>query len=254
MTSENVIRAVIFDIGGVVIGSPVVGVTKFEKLHHLPPHYLNALITAHGENGSFQRLERGELSMEEFLNQFTKEMSQVKLGNRAYEKYCQRFGQPCPPLPKSLNIDGREMWSTMMAESTRADPIMVEAIRRLRNDGRYKVVALTNNWVTNSSSGPDASYLITLFDAYFESSVVGLRKPDPAFFLYALDKLGIQRDQAGSVIFLDDIGHNLKSAKNLGFRTIRVLPSKSIEAVRELGQMVEMELIKAETSTLSARL
>ena len=77
------IRAVLFDIGGVVVGSPIVGISRFERKLHLPPcvailsnvaeprsNYLNALVTAHGREGAFQRLERGELDIAAFLPLF----------------------------------------------------------------------------------------------------------------------------------------------------------------------------------------
>lgn len=50
------------------------------------------------------------------------------------------------------------------------------------------------------------------------------RKPDPEFYKHALDLLKVQ---ASDVVFLDDIGPNLKSAQKLGITTIRKSPSAS---------------------------
>lgn len=44
------------------------------------------------------------------------------------------------------------------------------------------------------------------------------RKPDPEFYKHALDLLKVQ---ASEVVFLDDIGPNLKAAQKLGITTIR---------------------------------
>lgn len=76
-----------------------------------------------------------------------------------------------------------------------------------------------------------------MFDVVVESSVVGLRKPDPRIYLLACDKLGVRPDQC---VFLDDIGVNLKSAQQVGMATIRV-PLEDVgglQALRELEAVV----------------
>lgn len=68
------------------------------------------------------------------------------------------------------------------------------------------MAALTNNFILPEGPGgidsPPKDFL-SFFDEYIESSVVGLRKPDPKFFQYALDKLKVIPQE---VVFLDDIG------------------------------------------------
>lgn len=233
------IRAVLFDIGGVVVGSPIVGISRFERKLKLPVNYLNALVTAHGREGAFQRLERGELAMADFLPLFGQQMSDVELGNQAYRVYLKRSGRDCPDLPTSLQIDGADLWGEMMAEVHNVDQIIVHAIERLRARGLV-VAALTNNWAAaEDEAAPDARMLREMFDHYIESSVVGLRKPDPAIFQHTLDLLGVKGSETA---FLDDIGLNLKSAATLGIRGVRVLPGKSEAAVRELEQLVGFPL------------
>ncbi|GAA6024715.1 hypothetical protein JCM10207_002806, partial [Rhodosporidiobolus poonsookiae] len=101
-------RAIIFDIGGVVVGSPVAAISRYETQHSLPTHWLNASITAAGEQGAFQRLERGEIGMDEFYRRFGDELSDVERGNAAYRGYCRRVGIECPELPTAVRIDGKE--------------------------------------------------------------------------------------------------------------------------------------------------
>lgn len=122
------IKCVLFDIGGVCVLSPVTGVHAAEKLWGLPPNYINVHITAQGHGGAFQRLERGELPLDEFYRQFGTELSNVESGNRAYRAHCHRIGKgelayllarrvvtvdvthtECPTLPTSLTIDGKEV-------------------------------------------------------------------------------------------------------------------------------------------------
>ncbi|GAA5841449.1 hypothetical protein JCM5353_007273 [Sporobolomyces roseus] len=266
------IKAVIFDIGGVVVGSPVAAISRAEKMWNLPPHYLNALITAYGDQGAFQRLERGELVIEEFYKAFGEQLSNVERGNKAYQVYCKRAGIDCPKLPQNLKIDGKELWSLMMDPATEPDPLVVTAINRLRAADRFKIAALTNNFAPSSgvperyrstgsyrpvtteelrkslraaaadsdAKGAGDNLLKSMFNEYIESCVEGLRKPDPKFFQLAIDKLGVKAEEA---IFLDDIGHNLSTAQKLGIRTIRVVHGRSEEAVKELERVVELDLL-----------
>ena len=94
---------------------------------------------------------------------------------------------------------------------------MLEAVRRIRSAG-LKTAALTNNWEREGAE--DASReLRPHFDAFVESSVVGLRKPDPRIYELVCDKVGVR---PAAAIFLDDIGSNLKTARRLGMATIKV--------------------------------
>lgn len=96
--------------GGVVVGSPIVGAGEAEKLWGLPLHYINAHITYQGEEkGAFQRLERGELALDDFYRQFGEQLSNVETGNLSYRAYCKKAGIPCPELPTKLSIDGKEV-------------------------------------------------------------------------------------------------------------------------------------------------
>ncbi|GAA5892178.1 hypothetical protein JCM8208_001465 [Rhodotorula glutinis] len=268
-----VIRAVIFDIGGVVVGSPVAAITEAEKRWGLPSHWINAAITAMGDDGPFQRFERSEISQDDFYRDFGTRLSDVDSGNKAYRVYCKRARIECPPLPTQVRIDGKELWGMMMAPALEPDELVVNAINRLRASKWYKVAALTNNFaplgVTPSRAPASPPYsrpttaaqlraalkqtaeegeettgagndaMRGMFDEYIESAVEGLRKPDPAFFRLALDRVGVKPDEA---VFLDDIGHNLAAARTLGMHTIRVQHGKSHEAIAELEKLLGMDL------------
>jgi len=120
---------------------------------------------------------------------------------------------------------------------------MLEAIRRIRARG-LPVAALTNNWVTEAP-GPASpreaatrSRLAAHFDVFVESAVVGLRKPDPRIYALVCEKLGLAPPR---VAFLDDIGRNLKPARELGMATIKV--DDPDQALRELGALLGLDLI-----------
>ena len=100
---------------------------------------------------------------------------------------------------------------------------MLEALRLLREAG-LALAALTNNW---KSDGQDRYQLRPLFDHYFESSVIGLRKPDPEIYRHALRAMKVE---ASETVFLDDIGSNLKTARALGVTTIKVVtPDQALD-------------------------
>ena len=71
------------------------------------------------------------------------------------------------------------------------------------------------------------------FDYIIESKELGIRKPDVEFYLKALEISGADPKKT---IFLDDLGINLKPAKELGMTTIKVLDSD--QALKELGNLV----------------
>lgn len=84
--------------------------------------------------------------------------------------------------------------------------------------GRFITAALTNNSETAQDQNKTSDSLREIFDYFIESKVVGLRKPDPKFYLHACKTIGVEPHET---IFLDDIGMNLRAAKKLGMNTIR---------------------------------
>jgi putative hydrolase of the HAD superfamily len=185
-------RAVIFDVGGVLVGSPLDAIARFEREQGLPEGFVNRVVITRGLSGAWARLERGELTLEEFYP--------------AFDRECLAAGHGLSTRDMMARID----------EVTVPRPAFFEAIRRIRKNG-LRTAALTNNWIRD---GTENHELRALFDAFIESSVVGLRKPDPAIYRLACRKLEVQPQQA---VFLDDIGANLKPARELGMTTIRVV-------------------------------
>ncbi|KAI9352502.1 epoxide hydrolase [Zopfochytrium polystomum] len=234
------VKAVIFDLGGVVVHSPLEGIRTYERKVGLPQNFLNE----RGASGSFQRLERRELTLAEFYPLFSSELSEPRNWD-VYYQYLLKRGVKELPTPKHIQIDGEELFRTMMKMSETPDLLVVEAIKRLRASKRYKLAALTNNVDFGDSDilGPPNVELVSLFDHFIESSVVGMRKPDPQFYLFACKELGVQPTEA---IFLDDIGVNLKAAQDLGMKTIRVFVGKSRLAIEELSRLVDIDLIGGE--------
>ena len=76
-----------------------------------------------------------------------------------------------------------------------------------------------------------------LFDVVVESSKVGLRKPDPDFYRLACRMAAVEPSE---VVFLDDLGVNLKPARAMGMTTLKVTDAR--EALAELGELLGLDL------------
>ncbi|KAG8878230.1 hypothetical protein FRB97_002688 [Tulasnella sp. 331] len=258
------LRAVFFDIGGVVVKSPLLAIFDFEKQLGLPPSYLNVQISRQGAQGAWARFERGEMDPFSFYEVWGKELSDTVKGNKWYREYCEQKKIPCPPLPSAysyVKVDGRELFGLMMRGGT-YDFKVVDAIRAIKATGRWKVIALTNNYHRpfdellaknpevakremeflgwNVSGGPASQDLKDMFDDFVDSSEVGSRKPEPPFYLHACEKHGLKPSE---IIFLDDLGVNLKTGKELGMETIHVPIGKSEVALEKLQERLGIQLL-----------
>lgn len=95
-----------------------------------------------------------------------------------------------------------------------------------------------------------------LFDVFVSSAHVGMRKPEQRIYDFALEevkRIGKERGleiEAGDVVFLDDIGQNLRMARERGMRTIKVSLGKSDVALKELEEEVGMSLRNGKGSKL----
>ena len=73
---------------------------------------------------------------------------------------------------------------------------------------------------------------MALFDQVVESSIEGIRKPNPAIYTITCERLGVAPQKA---VFIDDLGINLKPARALGMQTIKVLhEEQAIEALYDV--------------------
>ena len=205
------VQAVIFDLGGVVLGSPLHAIAAYERDHGIPAGFINRVVVDTGPEGAWSRLERGLLDLEAFVP--------------AFEADCGRAGR---------RIDARALFGRM-AEAAQPRPAMLDAIRTIRARG-LRAAALTNNWASESRDDGTRA-LRDDFDLFFESSVLGLQKPDPRIYQHACRELGIPPSAA---VFLDDIGRNLKTARQLGMTTIKVESPE--QTLAELEQVLGFPL------------
>ena len=199
-------RAVIFDLGGVVLESPMKAITAFEQRHGIPSGTINQVVVSSGNEGAWARHERGEISTPAFLEAFRDEFVDI-----------------------DVDLDAIELMVDIDA-SIRIRPEMLRAVDRLRRGG-VKVAALTNNW---TPFGPDG--LARHFDVVVESVVEGTRKPEPRIYEICLERLGVDPVDC---VMLDDLGPNLKPARDLGMKTIKV--TSSDQAIARLSEFFDLK-------------
>jgi putative hydrolase of the HAD superfamily len=189
-----VIRAVLFDFGGVILSSPFEAFAHYEQANGLPAGFLRRVNATDPDANAWARLERSEVSLGDFSALFAAESR--ALGHEV-------------PGADVLALLGGEL-----------RPTMVEAVRRCSQ--RLVTGLLTNNFIAASAAGrgegPHAEVL-SLFHGIVESSKVGVRKPDVRFYELACEQLGVTPPDC---VFLDDLGVNLKPARALGMTTIKV--------------------------------
>jgi epoxide hydrolase-like predicted phosphatase len=135
-----------------------------------------------------------------------------------------------------VEVSGADVMAAI-AEAGVPRPAMLDAIRRIRARG-LRVGALTNNWKREEPEDDVIPHrLREHFDVFIESRVVGLRKPDPRIYALACRELGVEPVRTA---FLDDIGRNLKAARELGMTTIKV--DDPGQALRELSRLLGFPL------------
>lgn len=202
------IRAVLWDFGGVILTSPFDSFARYESQHGLPEGFIRSLNATNPDANAWARLERGEVEFDEFCSLFEEEATAA--GQR---------------------IDAREVIALLAGD---VRPEMVQALRRCK-EGGLKTACLTNNFVAFPAEerSSDHGEVLDLFDVIVESSKVGVRKPDPRFYEMACELLEIEPSEA---VFLDDLGVNLKPARAMGMTTIKV--QDPAEALRELEKVV----------------
>ncbi len=93
------------------------------------------------------------------------------------------------------------------------DQAMIDGVLAARAAG-VRTAMLSNSW---GDERYDREQLAELFDAWVISGEVGLRKPDPAIYELAAERLGLPPD---ACVFVDDLPGNLKPARALGMATV----------------------------------
>jgi putative hydrolase of the HAD superfamily len=209
------IRAVLWDFGGVLTTSPFDAFNRYEAERGLPRDFIRTVNATNAEHNAWARFESSLIGPDEFDSHF--EAESRALGHA---------------------VRGRDVMELLSGDLR---PRMVAALRACK--ARYKVGCLTNNVKSARTAAVAAidtragavQAVMELFDVVVESSKEGIRKPNPAFYLRACELLDVRPEES---VFLDDLGINLKPAKALGMTTIKVVSED--QALRALADVVDL--------------
>ena len=189
------IEAVIWDFGGVITTSPFEAFARFEQERGLPKDFIRTInATNHLEN-AWAKFERAKVSYSEFDELFKAEA--IAAGHEVR-------GADVLPLLAGL-----------------PRPEMVEALRRIH--ARMKTGCITNNLPAKESGAMAGMYkadIMKMFNHVIESAKIGLRKPDPKIYRLMIEALDVDPNKC---VYLDDLGVNLKPARDMGMKTIKVM-------------------------------
>lgn len=206
------IEAILWDFGGVLTTSPFEAFNRYEAARGIPRDFIRTINATNPEDNAWARFESSSISLEEFDRAFAGESEAA--GHR---------------------IMGSEVVALLSGDIR---PRMVAALEHCKE--HFQVACITNN--VKSGTGPgmarDAARagavqeVMALFDLVVESSVEGIRKPNPRIYELTCERLGVIPERA---VFLDDLGINLKPARALGMQTIKVLGED--QAIDELYEV-----------------
>jgi putative hydrolase of the HAD superfamily len=210
------INAIFWDFGGVLTTGPFGAFKRFEQENNLPKNFIRMVNAANPDTNAWARLERSEISLEEF--------------DREFEHETRLAGHP---------IGGFKILQLIAGDLI---PDMVEVLRQCKQ--HFRNACLTNNINFGDYDGDELSgeraaefqKVMELFDYVVESSKVGVRKPDPRFYEMACEIVNVEPQQ---VVFLDDLGVNLKPARAMGMKTIKVTDHQ--EAITALEAVLGMD-------------
>jgi epoxide hydrolase-like predicted phosphatase len=184
------ISTVLFDFAGVLVSSPWPAMTEAGGGN------LELLIGTYEEDGDhpWHQVERGEIGIGEWVTEITRRGSEI-----------------------GIEVDFSPLQALLGGMTVHTE--VVERVRSLRAEG-YRLGLITNNVREASGSWRGLVPVDELFEVVIDSSEVGMRKPNPAIFLHALERLG--GVAPSTAVFLDDSPGNVAGAQLAGLHAIHV--------------------------------
>jgi putative hydrolase of the HAD superfamily len=205
------VKAVIFDFGGVITSSPFEAFARYEAANGLPAGFIRTVNATNPDHNAWALLERNEIDTMKFDSQFRAEA--LALGH---------------------DVPGSQVLPLLAGD---VRPGMVAALKACK--AVFKVGCITNNVASEEDIGWGRSVkdILALFDSVIESSKAGVRKPDPRIYLMMCDALGVS---PADCVYLDDLGINCKPAAALGMHAIKV--TSEAQALADLAAATGISL------------
>ncbi len=214
---QKEIKAVLWDFGGVLTTSPFEAFNRFEAQNGFPKDTIRTINSTNPDTNAWAQLESATILVDEFDTTFADEAR--ALGHE---------------------IRGRDVLALLSGD---VRPNMVKALEIIKQT--HQVACITNNVKTgtgpgmarNAQKAQRVADVMAMFDLVVESSKVGYRKPNPKIYKFTCESIGVTPDEC---LFLDDLGINLKPAKAMGMRTIKVVNAEN--AISELENHLGLTL------------
>jgi putative hydrolase of the HAD superfamily len=215
--AQTVIQAVIWDFGGVLTSSPFEAFARYERDNDLPRDFIRGVNSVDPDINAWALFEQAKIDAAEFDALFWSEST--KLG---------------------YSVAGRDVLALLSGDLRGGAIAALRSIKTI-----YKVGCITNN--VPSGQGPGMAgttekanavqKVMALFDHILESSKIGIRKPDPRIYALMCEALDVD---PSACVYLDDLGINLKPARQMGMTTIKVISEAQLLA--DLGQVLGTDL------------
>ena len=214
---QKEIKAVLWDFGGVLTTSPFEAFNRFEAENGFPKDIIRTINSTNPDTNAWAQLESAAILVDEFDSTFADEAKAL-----------------------GCEIRGRDVLALLSGDIR---PNMVKALEIIKQS--HQVACITNNVKTgtgpgmarNAKKAQSVADVMAMFDLVVESSKVGYRKPNPKIYQFTCESIGVTPDEC---LFLDDLGINLKPAKAMGMRTIKVVNAEN--AISELENHLELTL------------
>jgi len=189
------VQAVIFDFGGIITESPFEAFAKLERERGLPENFIRRINSTNPHDNAWAQFERSDIGLDAF--------------DAAFAAEAEAAGH---------TLRGNEVLACLHGA---VRPAMVKALEHIR--ARTKTGCITNNVKDEKASSSwrssEVERVMGLFHHVIESSKIGLRKPDPRIYALMIETLGVDPK---ACVYLDDLGINLKPARDMGMVTIKV--------------------------------
>lgn len=201
------LQAVLWDFGGVLTSSPFEAFNRYEAARGLPPDFIRSVNAVNGDTNAWAKLERNEISPAEFDQRF-----RVEAQARGHD------------------VPGRDVLALLAGDLR---PRVIAALKVCK--AHVKVGCITNNaqvgkgasMTEDAGKAAGVADIMALFDHVLESSKTGLRKPDPRIYALMCEALDVDPK---ACIYIDDLGINLKPARQMGMVTIKAVSEDQILA------------------------
>jgi putative hydrolase of the HAD superfamily len=214
------VRAAVFDLGGVFIANSVRNVERFGGKVGLPEDIWNALRQDLFLNaGWWDRLERAEISLDAFAQELQRRLAEHGV-DITHERARDFMGAPGEPERMPLR------------------PEIVESALAVR--AVMPTLLLTNNIVEWRDGWRARIDVHALFDHVIDSSEVGTRKPEARIYELTEEALGLPGE---ALFFVDDLGMNLKPARQRGWQTLKYVDTAQVLEV--LAALADREPLRA---------